>query len=138
MLRVKIMICIICLDQMNGMIFNHRRQSQDRCVRKDILDMVGSDRLYMTAYSYKQFEEKRKNIIVSENAFNEADRGEYCFIEEQIFDESKIEKLIVYRWDKIYPRDYRFEFMHWRLIDLSEFQGYSHEKIAKEVYIKNV
>lgn len=131
------MICIICLDQKDGMIFNHRRQSQDRCVRKDILDMVGNDNLYMTAYSYKQFEEKRKNIIVSENAYNEADRGEYYFIENEIFDESKIEKIIVYRWDKVYPADYRFQFTHWELIDLSEFQGYSHEKIVKEVYIKN-
>ena len=95
------MICIICLDQKDGMIFNHRRQSQDRCVRKDILDMVGNDNLYMTAYSYKQFEEKRKNIIVSENAYNEADRGEYCFIENEIFDESKIEKIIVSGEDDI-------------------------------------
>lgn len=119
------------------MIFNHRRQSQDRCVRKDILNMVENNRLYMRAYSYKQFGEVGKNIIVSENAYNEADRGEYCFIENEIFDESKIEKIIVYRWDKVYPADYRFQFTHWKLIDLSEFQGYSHEKIVKEVYIKN-
>ncbi len=35
------MILIVCVDDNKGMMFNHRRQSQDRVLRRHILDMSG-------------------------------------------------------------------------------------------------
>ena len=35
------MILIVCVDDHNGMMFNHRRQSQDRILRGDILELTG-------------------------------------------------------------------------------------------------
>ena len=32
---------IVCVDNQNGMMFNHRRQSQDRVLRKRILELTG-------------------------------------------------------------------------------------------------
>ena len=33
------MVLIVCVDDHNGMMFNHRRQSQDRILRADILNL---------------------------------------------------------------------------------------------------
>ena len=46
---------IVCVDNQNGMMFNHRRQSQDRVLRKRILELTGGEKLWMNAYSQKQF-----------------------------------------------------------------------------------
>ena len=45
------MILIVCVDDHNGMMFNHRRQSQDRILRADILELTGGKKLWMNAYS---------------------------------------------------------------------------------------
>ena len=34
------MIVITCLDQKNGMMFNHRRQSQDSVLREHVAKLV--------------------------------------------------------------------------------------------------
>ena len=51
------MILIVCVDDHNGMMFNHRRQSQDRVLRADILELTDGKKLWMNAYSRKQFAE---------------------------------------------------------------------------------
>jgi len=35
------MIIIICVDEKNGMLFNHGRQSQDSIVYKNIIEIFG-------------------------------------------------------------------------------------------------
>lgn len=49
------MIVIACLDDNGGMMFNHRRQSQDRMLRAHIAALVGDARLWMNHYSAQQF-----------------------------------------------------------------------------------
>ena len=41
------MYIIICLDDNNGLAFNHRRQSQDRIVAEDIRKTVGEKKLWI-------------------------------------------------------------------------------------------
>ena len=65
------MILIVCVDDNKGMMFNHRRQSQDRVLRRHILDRVGDAKLWMNGYSAKMFEKDeseqvRKCLIVDE------------------------------------------------------------------------
>ena len=50
------MYIIICLDDNNGLAFNHRRQSQDRIVEEDISKTVGEKKLWITDYSRKLFQ----------------------------------------------------------------------------------
>ena len=62
---------------------------------------------------------------------------DYCFVENHILDQSSTNKLIVYRWDKSYPSDHKFNLSNWKLASTMEFMGYSHDTITKEVYIKD-
>ena len=137
------MILIVCLDDKNGMMFNKRRQSKDVAVREDIAAMVGLGTLWMNEYSAKQFAEETAadmNISVNESFLDKAGPGEYCFLEGPGASaaEQKIEKIIVYKWNRLYPADVRFDILldNWKLDNASEFTGNSHEKITKEVYIK--
>jgi len=127
---------IICLDQNNGMLFNNRRQSRDRIVRKNILEYINGAKLYMDEYSFKQFsEDKADNIVVCDN-FSNAEDSDFWFVEKQNINTEQINKLIVYRWDKIYPADVNFGMnkIKLNLTETLEFQGYSHEKIVREIY----
>lgn len=62
---------IICLDDNNGMMFNKRRQSQDRILRADLKEFIKDKDLYMNNYSYKLYKDiDNGNIKVSENFWN--------------------------------------------------------------------
>ena len=50
------MIVIACLDNDGGMMFNRRRQSQDRYLRDRIVEMPGDSALWMNHYSAGQFD----------------------------------------------------------------------------------
>lgn len=131
------MIGIVCLDQKNGMYFNERRQSRDRYVIRDILDMTKESVLYINSYSEELFGNQRNKYIVSDDYFSDVKENDYCFIENHVLDQSSVNKLIVYRWDKVYPSDYKPDMSKWKLINTMVFMGYSHDEITKEVYIKD-
>lgn len=131
------MIAIVCLDENNGMFFNERRQSKDRYVIRDIVHMVENNTLYINEYSKELFKNTPANIQISEDYFNQVSDNEYCFIENQIVDILKAKKVVVYRWDKVYPADYKLPLRQYNLVSTLEFQGYSHDKIVKEVYERN-
>lgn len=130
------MILIVCVDDLNGMAFNHRRQSQDRVLTERIEDLTAGSNLRMAPYSQKLF--SRENIVVSAGYLAEADADDYCFVELDDVKpyENKVQKAIVFRWNRHYPSDLRFgiDLSNWRLVASEEFPGSSHEKIAMEVY----
>lgn len=131
---------IIVLDDDNGMMFNHRRQSQDAVLRDYILRMAESTALWMNAYTQKQFDSIPSYVHISEEPMDEARTGEFCFVEDLDASDylDKIEHLIIFRWNRRYPGDFQFHIGldEWKLVKTSEFQGKSHEKITKEVYMK--
>ncbi len=49
------MIVMICVDDHNGMMFNHRRQSRDSAVQERVLRCSENSRLWMNEYSSKLF-----------------------------------------------------------------------------------
>lgn len=135
------MIVIVCLDDGNGMMFNGRRQSRDRAVIEDVALLSKDSKLYVKEYSYKLFSDLNlQNVVVSSDMLNEAEDGEYCFVEDMsvgTFSE-KIERLIIYKWNRVYPADFYFDMpvdKGWQLSEIKEFVGTSHEKITKEIYI---
>lgn len=136
------MIPIVCLDDQQGMMFNHRRQSMDECLRKDLIDQITPNKLWMNEYSLKQFKDTSyDNMIVHEQFLELAQLGEYCFVENQFLSKylDRIEKIIVYRWNRIYPADMKFDLdlsqPEWKRLTVSEFQGKSHPIISKEVLV---
>lgn len=143
------MIVFVCLDTENGMMFFHRRQSKDREVRKDILKMTEAQTLWMNAFTLNQFEEgeqifARRNVKVDEAFLEKAQIGEFCFVEDQSLRqfEDKIEKIIIYQWNREYPADFVFDLkldsLKWKQGESFDFAGYSHEKITKTIWEKRV
>ncbi|HCW53593.1 MAG TPA: ribonuclease Z [Clostridium sp.] len=135
------MIAIVCLDNDNGMMFNNRRQSQDRNLRKHILKLTKDSTLYMNSYSYEQFSEETDidNIVVDEDFLNKASEKDYCFVENVSLSAyiGNIEKLILYKWNRNYPSDFKFDINvndGWKQDFTSEFEGFSHDIITEEIY----
>ena len=126
---------IVCLDDQNGMLFNHRRQSRDRAVIADVLKTTVDGVLYIREFSKALFTEG----VVTDNACLEhAGEGDYCLIENLALEpyRQKIGEIIVYRWNRVYPADFRFDLdlSEYNLCSRTEFEGYSHERITKEVF----
>lgn len=133
------MICIVCVDTSNGMMFNHRRQSRDSAVIADIIAMAGESGISMNSYSAKLFADSGCNINISENFFDEAG-SDYCFVEDRELApyKDKIEKIVVYKWNRDYPSDFDLDIdlSEWTVLEKIGFAGSSHEEITKEVYVK--
>lgn len=133
------MIAAVCVDQRNGMAFHRRRQSMDRAVRTDLLAAAGGAPIWMTPYSGRQFTEKGANLRLEENPLSVAGPGALCFVEFPPLRPylERLEGLILYRWNRVYPADQRLDLdpgACFHLISTQELQGYSHEKVVKEVY----
>jgi len=134
---------MVCVDDDMGMLFNKRRQSQDKILREHILSMTGNTRLWMNHYSARQFEsDSAPQINIDDNFLNEAAPGEYCFVEDLDVSpyEQWMEKIILFKWNRRYPSDLRFNISindhGWKLRQSTDFAGSSHEKITEEVYTK--
>lgn len=135
---------IVCVDDGNGMLFNKRRQSQDRVLRDDIRKMAAGQKLWMNTYSAKQFQEEgeavSQNLMIAEDFLEQAGENDFCFVEnEKLLPYSdRIGEIVVYRWNRSYPGDFHLDLdlSQWKLVQTTEFAGYSHEKITKEIYSK--
>lgn len=137
------MIIIAALDNNNGLLFNQRRQSQDRLLREHILALIGSEKLFLNEYSAQLFtqEAKPEQLHLSEHFLAEADPGQYCLVENVSVKEyqDKVEKIIIFRWNRDYPADFYFDIdlqQNWQLADSVDFAGSSHDKITEERYIR--
>ncbi|MCI9168632.1 MAG: ribonuclease Z [Dorea sp.] len=137
------MILIVAVDEDKGMMFNRRRQSKDRVLRERILSLAKGGKLWMNAYTRRQFpEDAQGEIIVDEKFLEKAGFGDYCFLENIPASpyEDRIEKIILFWWNRKYPSDTWFDIDleggGWKLSETREFSGSSHEKITEEVYVR--
>ena len=135
------MIIIVAIDDKEGMLFNHRRQSQDHELRKRILEITQNKPLWMNQYSMKQFStEDASNLKIDDDFLVKAEIGDYCFVENNSLSQylNKIEEIILFRWNRKYPSDFYFDINlsdgNWTLEKTNEFKGSSHEKITEEIY----
>lgn len=137
------MIVIACVDDKGGMMFNHRRQSQDQQLRDYIAHMTGNARLWMNHYSASQFDtDSLPRLNIDESFLQEAVEGDYCFVENTPLApyERWIEKIILFKWNRTYPADKYFDIDlasgQWHKVDDATFVGHSHDEITMEVYIR--
>lgn len=130
---------IVCLDERKGMMFNNRRQSRDRVLIDNMIEMIGDDKLYIAPYSESLFENKEIKVKVKKNPLKAADEN-WCFIENLPVAEYKdeIETVVIYHWNRHYPGDFFFdlELDSYTLESSEELVGSSHEKITKEIWNK--
>lgn len=139
------MILMAAVDDNNGMLFNKRRQSQDRALRERILALSAHSCLWVNHYTEKQFAQDGQAVdhLNADDGFMEkAARGEYCFVENTAVApyEDRTEQIILFHWNRRYPADFFFDIDlasgGWKLSSVEDFPGYSHEKITMEVYTR--
>lgn len=125
---------IVCLDDNNGMMFNNRRQSRDKILIENVLEICKGEKLYTNEYSSKLFPEKFVEIF---DSMEEIGNG-YCFAENFTVNENDVEEIIVYKWNRVYPADVHFniDLDNWNLTETVDFEGSSHEKITREIYVR--
>ena len=137
------MIPILCVDDRGGVMFNHRRLSRDRLLRRHLLDMLAGKTLWMSRYSREQFTEtSAAHLVVDEDFLSLAGSGEYCFVEGSplLPHLARIEGLILFRWNRRYPADTFLDLSPadppWHLVEQMDFPGSSHQILTKEVYTR--
>ena len=129
------MTLYICLDDRNGLQFNKRRQSRDSAVLEDIRSQcVGN--LLIEPFSEKLIREAEiPYVLVPETA---QDYFAENIPAQEVLENT--EKLVIYRWNRHYPSDIRWEpdleSMGFSLKETTEFPGTSHKTITREVYEK--
>ncbi len=127
------MTLYICLDDRNGLQFNKRRQSRDAAVLEDIRSCL-SGNLLIDPFSEKLIREAEIPCVLP------PETAEDYFSENIPSDEmlKKISKIVIYRWNRHYPSDIRWDpdlnALGFVLTETTEFAGTSHEKITREVY----
>ncbi len=134
------MTIVICLDNHNGMLFNHRRQSRDRLLTEDLMKLFPNEIIHIDKFSQSLFSEFSDRISVDESLLENAAANDICFVEniDILPYENKISKLVVYHWNRDYPSDFqcRLDFSKYTLTTSIDFSGSSHERITREEYIK--
>lgn len=138
------MILVMFLDMKNGMAFNHRRQARDRAVIERLLAKFPGKCFWGDEKTKTLFDNFDQAVFKADPDFlNKADAGDVAVAEFAPSDQltavdKRIEQLVIYRWDKVYPADlvctYSLVKAGWNLTEQQEFEGHSHEKITEEVY----
>ena len=129
------MIVAVCVDNEWGMTFYGKRLSRDREVVRDV--MQSAPKVWVRRFSARLF--AKEDVTVDDSCLETAGEGELCFIENAdiLPYAQRIEKIILYRWNRDYPHDREFRLPGgFRRKNVTEFRGHSHETITKEEYVK--
>ena len=130
------MTLIVCVDDRMGMAFNGRRQSRDRAVCRDIARMAFGSAIGMQERTKNLFAGMEVDAVSGETAKDCA----YYFLETEppAAFLPGADRIILYRWNRHYPADLYFDapLDGYALAETAEFIGSSHEKITREVYVR--
>lgn len=146
---------IYILDQNGGMMFNHRRQSKDKTLIEDVVNIVSKvgGTLWLTEYSKKLFGDFKLKVDNLEKLLNSPldniTDNDFLFIEDSNFDfktffeenPSFNKRFLIYTWDRTYPYDKQFDLSYFslnefKLKEARSFSGNSHDKIMLEIFEK--
>ncbi|MGN0363190.1 MAG: hypothetical protein ACI4ET_10155, partial [Bilifractor sp.] len=96
--------------------------------------------LWMTEYTAGQFSPLPVNARISPHPLDEAQAGDFCFVEGEplLPYKGKIDGMVRILWNRRYPADVfldvRPEECALVLQSAEEFPGYSHDKITVEIW----
>ena len=134
------MTVILCLSEGGGMLFNKRRQSRDRKVISDVVAMLEGRPLNITDFSKKYLSENGIDTRVWDDPLKECGADDFVFVENLRLCPyaKKIKRLVIYKWNTVYPTDFRIdvepEKLNMKLLSSIDFEGYSHDKITREIW----
>ena len=127
----------VCVDDEMGMMFNSRRQSRDRVLIEELISST-KGKIYIHPYSKTLFGDSER-VVISDDPLTECEEGGVVFVENLpiLPHKAKIERLVIYRWNRAYPADVYLDIPleGFRMISKSKFVGSSHDKITKEIYL---
>ena len=135
------MTLYFCLDDRNGMLFNHRRQSRDAAVMADIRSRLEGE-LLIDPISQKLAEAAEIPYCFALPELTQPIPGAHFFVEERVPGDwvGRASTVVLYRWNRHYPADRYFDIdlsaMGFVLSETVDFPGRSHETITREVYRK--
>ncbi|MDD8048603.1 MAG: hypothetical protein PHH04_03260 [Thomasclavelia sp.] len=116
------------------MIFNQRRVSRDKKIIEDIIDSYEEDNIVADSRSKILFEDYD---IEYQNLPTETNKYQFIEFDDLSSIKNKIEELIIYRFNRVYPKDMSLSIdvnKNYELEDEEEFVGNSHDKITKDTY----
>ena len=131
---------IVCVDDKGGMLFNKRRQSRDRLLTADVILGLGDKKIHISSFSTLLFEGFEERCVIDDELLKNASDEDVCFVEniDLLPYVDKIDKITVYHWNRSYPGDFFFSVDPVRegfeLTSTYEFEGYSHDKITREIF----
>ena len=130
---------IFCIDDKKGMMFFGKRQSQDSVLREWIINHTAESKLWMSAYSAKQFSDQT-NFVVDDNYIANATIGDFCFIEDKGYSLDNVSEIILCKWNRKYQADKVFDIdlkaNGFKKVSSEDIKGSSHDKITIETYKK--
>ena len=130
---------IFCIDDKKGMMFFGKRQSQDSVLREWIINHTAESKLWMSAYSAKQFSDQT-NFVVDDNYIANATVGDFCFIEDKGYSLDNVSEIILCKWNRKYQADKVFDIdlkaNGFKKVSSEDIKGSSHDKITIEIYRK--
>ena len=135
------MTVIVCIDERGGMLFMKRRVSKDRELINDVIKTVGDGTLYISDFSEQLFADSDISVMSVPDPLECAKKEDFVFVEnfELKPASERIEKLMVYNWNRKYPFDFSIDISPlqegFKLLESYDFKGYSHDKITKEIYV---
>ncbi len=130
---------IVCVDDRMGTEFNRRPLSRDRELIRDLLLLAGRDPLWADTSLAPLFPDGLPDSVrFCSDPLTKAGPGEYVFVAGHPLAAfaDRIEELILYRWNRLYPSDRRLDLdpSLWRQIQDVSFPGSSHARISRETY----
>ena len=133
---------IACLCTKGGLLFNNRRQSRDRVLMQNLSEYVADGAIFINDFSSSLFLNTDMSAIEVSSPLDAAGENDYVFVENLTLSgyESKINEMVIYRWNRDYPADFRLDIkpldIGLSLVESSEFKGSSHDRITREIYRK--
>lgn len=134
------MTLVVCVSDGGGMIYNSRRLSRDRVLMENLCELVGDGTLFISDFSAPLFVNSDVSAIAVSDPLFSAGEADFAFVEDRAVSEykDKINKLVIYRWNRKYPFDMAFDLdpekEGMQLLESIDFVGYSHEKITREIW----
>lgn len=141
------MTLFLTLDDNNGVLFNHRRQSRDSVLTDRMLGIASTGTLFITPFSEKLIPGERagqvRTVPTLSDALSLLGDGDFLFAEDTAAplaseDFKPFDRVIVFRWNRVYPADVRVKLSEesFAVSVIDEFAGSSHEKITVEEYVR--
>ncbi|MBR2930773.1 MAG: ribonuclease Z [Clostridia bacterium] len=128
------MTVAVCIDDKGGMTLFGKRQSRDRELIRELCESYGGV-IYIRPFSTHIFAGWEDRISVSDDPIGSCPDGGLAFVEDIALMPylDSIERLIVYKWNELYPSDRRLD-LPLSLFEVKsrvDFKGSSHDRISK-------